>query len=298
MALKVSVITPSYNQGRFIERTIQSVLSQGIAGLEYVVFDGGSTDDTVSILQRYETQLRWVSEKDAGQADAVNKGLATVKGEIIGWLNSDDIYYSGAIQAVCAFFEAHPEIDLIYGDAYHIDEQDQIIERYYTEAWDFERFKDVCYVCQPAVFFRRRVVEQFGPLNAQLHYCMDYEYWMRLAQGGARFAYLEHVLAGSRMYAENKTLGSRVKVHREINNMMHMHLGFVPDRWLSNYAHIVLDAKGFQRAHQLRYTLAVSAFTLFAAIKWNRRVSGSMLYTVARWIGASARRSVKEAYSS
>jgi len=294
MPLSVSVITPSFNQGRFIERTIRSVLSQQASGkLDYFVMDGGSRDETVEILKRYGDFLAWVSEKDRGQTDAVNKGIARSAGEVIGWLNSDDIYYPGAIRAVCAYLESHPDIDAVYGNANHIDEQDRIIEPYPTEDWDYTRLMLNCYICQPALFFRRRVVERFGPLDADLHYCMDYEYWLRLGAGGARFARLPEVLAGSRLYADNKTLGARVNVHREINDMMRAHLKKVPDKWLFNYAHAVVDGQGVPRSDRVRFPLLVSMGSVAAAVRWNRGISREMAATVWQWTGSAVRSALK-----
>lgn len=273
----VSVITPSYNQGRFIERTIASVLSQRFpGGLEYIVMDGGSTDETVEILRRHGDALQWVSERDRGQAHAVNKGFACATGDIIGWLNSDDVYYPDAIAAVCEAFDAHPEADLVYGDADHIDVNDAVIEPYPTEAWNRARLSDTCYICQPAVFFRRTAVERFGPLTESLQYCMDYDYWFRLAAGGAHSVWLRRKLAGSRMYPENKTMSARVAVHAEINDVLRKHLGRVPDQKLFAYAEIVAGGRRVDPSDPIRFPLAKSAISLWAALRWNRRISRKM----------------------
>jgi glycosyltransferase involved in cell wall biosynthesis len=283
--MKVSIVTPSFNQGQFIERTLQSVADQTAPGLEieHVVFDGGSTDSTVEVLERFSPLVRWVSKKDRGQTDAVNQGISATDGEIIGWLNSDDIYYPDAVSRVAAFFEQNPDVDVVYGMADHIDLADQAFEAYPTEPWNFDRLKETCFICQPALFFRRRVVERHGLLDESLNYCMDYEYWLRLGKAGARFAYLEQKLAGSRLYADNKTLGSRVKVHREINEMFKKLFGKVPDRWLFNYAHAVVENNTDRDKSPRWFMLQLFASTVGAAWRWNGRVSPAMHSALAQW---------------
>ncbi|WP_027796617.1 glycosyltransferase family 2 protein [Paraburkholderia acidipaludis] len=281
--MKISIVTPSYNQGQFIERTLQSVAFQDGAEIEHVVFDGGSSDNTVDVLKAFAPAVRWVSKKDKGQTDAVNQGIRATDGEIIGWLNSDDVYYPGAIARVVAFFQENPEIDVVYGLADHIDIDDNAFEDYPTEPWNLERLKETCFICQPALFFRRRVVDQYGLLDESLHYCMDYEYWLRLGKAGVRFALLDKKLAGSRLYADNKTLGARVKVHAEINDMFRKLFGMVPDRWLFNYAHAVVEQR-YTRSNSNAFALRVGMTSVSASLKWNHRVSGEMAKSIYSWI--------------
>ena len=289
MLPSISVITPSYNQGRFVEETVQSVLSQDVPALEYVVIDGGSTDETVKILKRYEGRIRWVSEKDNGQADAINKGIRRTKGEIVGYLNSDDIYYPGALSSVLAFFEKHPEVDVVYGNADHIDLDGTVIEPYYTEDWNYDRFKEVCFLCQPSVFFKRRLIKAVGLFDSSLRYCMDYEYWLRLG-AVTPFSRLNKKLAGSRMYGENKTLGSRVSVHREMNDMLKKRLGKVPDRWIYNYAHAVVDQMGRTRgtpSENLKYILLLVGVSTASFVRWRHGLPVNAVATMSKWVGSS-----------
>lgn len=286
----ILIVTPSFNQGRFIERTIRSVLDQGYPALEYWVIDGGSADETVDILRRYSDRIRWSSEKDGGQAEAVNKGFRAGSGEIIGWLNSDDIYYPGTFAAVAARFRADPGLDVIYGAANHIDVADRVIEAYPTEPWDVSRLSETCFLCQPAVFFKRRILERWGYLDETLNYCMDYEYWLRLARAGARFFYEQRILAGSRFYPETKTLGARVKVHAEINDMLRAKLGRTPVTWILGYSHVVADDTfGIPRSRRKRHLAVVAVTALYSSLRWNRTITADLLKYLLMAIAAALR---------
>ncbi len=294
MTPRISIITPSYNQGKYIERTIRSVLSQDVDELEYLVVDGGSTDETVAILKQYDGQFHWVSEKDKGHSDAINKGVLYSSAPIVGWLNSDDIYYPEALRAVLAYFDAHPEVEVVYGDAYHIDGNDEVIEKYPTEKWNWERLIEVCFISQPAAFLRRRVFEQHGLLDVNLRYSMDYEYWLRLGKQGVRFAHLPQVLAATRLHQEAFTLAARVSCHEAINDFMRQHFGKTPDGWLFNYAHAVVETGGWRRTDRLRFALALTVVSIYASLLWNRSVSWNVLLTTSRWIGGNARTTLRE----
>ena len=213
---KISIITPSYNQTDFIEETIRSIHSQGYPNLEHIVLDGGSNDGTVEILGRYETVLRWISEPDKGQADAINKGFKQATGDIVAWLNSDDIYLPAALQLVADFFEQHPEIDVVYGDYQLIDSTGNVLLRKKEIPFDYNiLLYGLDYISQPTTFFRQHVFERVGYLEETLHYGLDWEYWLRMAQAGCRFAHIPHYLAATRWHNEAKTLVAPPKMYAE-----------------------------------------------------------------------------------
>jgi glycosyltransferase involved in cell wall biosynthesis len=241
----VSIVTPSYNQGRFIRRTIDSVLNQSYPAIEYLVMDGESSDETLSVLQSYGDRVRWISEKDEGQTDAINKGLRQLHGDILAYLNSDDVLTPGAIDRVVRFFNENPDIDLVYGNADYIDEEDQVIGPYKTASYSLERLLEDCMICQPATFWRRSVQERWGLFDDQLHFVMDYEYWIRLATHGAQLAFVEDKLACSRLYPETKTLSSRSKIYREIFEVSKRHAGQVHPSFYLGYWHHLLTERRF-----------------------------------------------------
>ncbi|MFA5136535.1 MAG: glycosyltransferase family 2 protein [Patescibacteria group bacterium] len=184
--LKISIITPSFNQGQFIEQTIQSVLSQNYPKLDYIVIDGGSTDGTIKILKKYGRYLRWISEKDKGQSHAINKGLKMASGDIIAWLNSDDYYLPGALNRVALHFERNKASHWVTGDYKIIDEFGHDIHGYVI--WyknllrslsSYAMLSFANYIIQPSTFWRRELMQKVGYLNNSYRYCMDYDLWLR-----------------------------------------------------------------------------------------------------------------------
>lgn len=251
---KVSIVTPSYNQGEYIRDTIESVLNQTYDNIEYIVMDGGSTDETVDILKSYGDRIKWVSEKDGGQADAVNKGIRVAEGEIIGWLNSDDTYYPDAVEKAVAALLTHPEFDMVYGEGDYIDRNGNVTQRYKTMMFDYQELANECFICQPTGFFTKEIAERVGLLNADLQLCMDYEFWMRIGRDG-KVLYIPERLATSRMYEENKTMSRKGEVYKECCREIKKHYGYVPHNWLVGYA--TYSAEMYPRVkrkyHYLRY---------------------------------------------
>ena len=179
----VSIVTPSFNQGLYLEETIQSVLNQDYPNIEYIIIDGGSTDGSVEIIKRYEDRIGyWESEPDLGQTDAINKGFALAKGEILAWLNSDDTYRPGAIREAVDYLYEHPEVGMVYGHAFYIDEEGEVVAQFPTAKTDYDKLRrGNSTIPQQAAFFRSSLWKMIGPLDPSFYYAMDYDLWIRIS---------------------------------------------------------------------------------------------------------------------
>ena len=222
----VSIVTPSFNHGEYLTAAIRSVLEQEYPNLEYFVADGASTDGTIDLLRQFnsEPRLKWVSEPDRGQADAINKGFARTRGEILGWLNSDDTLVPGAIEKIGRYFAEHPDVGLVYGDAQFIDAAGNMIGPCrHIEPFNRHRLLNYSdFIVQPAAFFRRSVFEAVGGLDASLNWAMDYDLWLKLS-ANAGVEYVPGLLANYRWLGGSKTASGGAARLAEVERMARRH---------------------------------------------------------------------------
>ncbi len=222
----VTIVTPSFNQGRYIRATIESVLRQDYPRLEYVIMDGGSTDETASIVREYASRLVFISEKDRGQSHAINKGFRMARGEIVSWLNSDDVLLDGAVSRAVGAFLDHPSAAAIYGEGYRIDQDGRIKDRFpHTEPfnlWKLVYLSD--YILQQSAFFRRSVFQQVGWIDEDLEYAMDWDLFVRI---GKRYGlvYVPEYLGCIREYPDAKSATGGKRRVREIARVLRRQTG-------------------------------------------------------------------------
>ena len=233
----VSIVTPSFNQAPYLEATIRSVLEQDYPDIEYIIVDGGSSDGSVDIIRRYVDRLAWwVSEADKGQTDALNKGFARARGEILAWLNSDDTYQPGAVAEAAAFLQSRPEVGLVYGDANFIDENGKLIGRFPAAQTDYRRLRrGYVHIPQQAAFFRAELWRKVAPLDPSFYFAMDYDLWVRIA-ALAPIHYVPRTWANFRLHTQGKTIAADERCWPE---MLRVHyrdggswLGILPVKYL------------------------------------------------------------------
>jgi glycosyltransferase involved in cell wall biosynthesis len=218
----VSIVTPSFNQARFLERTIQSVLAQDYPRIEYIVVDGGSTDGSREIIQKYQGEIAWwVSEQDKGQTDAINKGFNRARGDILAWINSDDTYHPGAVTAAVKYLMENPEVAMVYADCDFINENDRVIGKFNAAQTDLRRLRaGYVHIPQQTMFFRAQFWKELGPLDPSFYFAMDYDLWTRLA-AHAPLKYLSgKTWANFRIHTTSKT---NVADERGWQEMMRVH---------------------------------------------------------------------------
>ncbi len=276
---------PSFNQARFLPAAIESVVNQTGITVSFSVMDGGSTDGSVEILQASQGRFQWRSQADGGQVNAVNSGLMNSDSQFCGYLNSDDVLHPGALEKVAHVFETQPDVDVIYGRAWFIDAAGNHRRDYPTLPFDPAVLVQHCFICQPATFWRRDVHARFGWFDPTFDNVFDYEFWLRLAVGGAKFHFLPELLASSREHEATKTSRNRQQIFSEIRRMQFKHLGYMGRNWWEQQLRFWRDESGFSWARLLpgekdrrMYRLAWWPYVLC-----RRRFGGPVFYRPGDW---------------
>jgi glycosyltransferase involved in cell wall biosynthesis len=238
----VSIVTPTFNMASYLPKTIESVLGQDYPRLEYIVVDGGSTDESLDILRRYRDRLSFTSGPDRGPSDAIFQGLRRAGGEILAWVNADDSLLPGAVRAAVDYLEAHPEIDVVYGEGWWIDEAGAVISRYPSQAFDAKVLERDCFICQPAAFIRASAYRRCE-LDPDVNWSFDYDLWIRMAKAGIRFASIPEYLANSRIHRGAKTIYERGKVFQFSMALLKRHYGYIPLSWIFGYTAFRIDGR-------------------------------------------------------
>jgi glycosyltransferase involved in cell wall biosynthesis len=232
----VSIVTPTLNRADLIEPTLRSIRSQGYAEIEHIVVDGGSTDETLAILGRYEGtyRMRWISEPDPGMYAAVNKGLAQAQGQILAYLNSDDLYFPWTIEVVVDAFRRHPDVDVVFGEAIEITDATGGQTMSWVPPFNLDYLRRSGFMWQPAVFWRRRVLEQEGGFDERLRFAADLEYWMRLGEARHRFLKVNEFLAVARHHPGTLSMTQKGPAAEELRAIRARHAPTGPaQRWLA-----------------------------------------------------------------
>ena len=286
---RISIVTPSFNQGAFLGDTIESILVQeGEFLLDYIIVDGASTDKSLEVIRRYDAlikdghraarcrgiRFRWLSEKDQGQSDAIVKGFGMAEGDILSWLNSDDTLLPGALDKALGYLARHPTAGLIHGRAKYTDESGRVVDEVETGPTDYEGLASLNLICQPAAFFRRTAMDAAGALNRDLRYTMDHDLWIRMARH-CGFGYIPEFLATYRLHPESKTQASAcaVEFQREILDILIKHYGWAPLNRVYAYCNRVVTARfpGWSESNPL-VVLPSILFTVARYLHLNRGI--------------------------